>query len=33
LSLKYGPVFEAGIGAEAVKGLLEELNLEEIAPN
>ncbi len=31
LSLKYGPVFTAGIGAEAVKGLLEELNLEEIA--
>ncbi len=31
LSLKYGPVFEAGIGAEAVKGLLEEVNMEEIA--
>ncbi len=31
LSLKYGPVFTAGIGAEAVKGLLEELNLEELA--
>ncbi len=31
LSLKYGPVFTAGIGAEALKGLLEELNLEEIA--
>src|SRR4029077_5251682 len=31
LSLKYGPVFEAGIGAEAVKGVLEEINLEEIA--
>lgn len=31
LSLKYGPVFEAGIGAEAVKGLLEEINLEELA--
>ena len=31
LSLKYGPVFTAGIGAEAVKTLLEELNLEELA--
>lgn len=31
LSLKYGPVFTAGIGAEAVKGLLEELNLEDLA--
>ncbi len=31
LSLKYGPVFTAGIGAEAVKSLLEELNLEELA--
>ncbi|MBU6447927.1 DNA-directed RNA polymerase subunit beta', partial [Patescibacteria group bacterium] len=31
LSLKYGPVFEAGIGAEAVKGLLEEINLEELS--
>jgi DNA-directed RNA polymerase subunit beta' len=31
LSLKYGPVFEAGIGAEAVKGLLEEVNMEELA--
>jgi len=30
LSLKYGPVFEAGIGAEGIKGLLEELNLEEL---
>lgn len=30
LSLKYGPVFEAGIGAEGIKGLLEELNLEEM---
>ncbi len=27
---KYGPKFEAGIGAEAVKVLLESLNLEEI---
>ncbi len=31
LSLKYGPVFSAGIGAEALKGLLEEVNLEELA--
>lgn len=31
LSLKYGPVFTAGIGAEALKGLLEEINLEELA--
>ncbi len=31
LSMKYGPVFEAGIGAEGIKGLLEELNLEELA--
>lgn len=31
LSLKYGPVFTAGIGAEALKGLLEEVNLEELA--
>ena len=31
LSLKYGPVFEAGIGAEGVKNLLEEINLEELA--
>lgn len=31
LSLKYGQVFTAGIGAEALKGLLEELNLEEMA--
>ena len=31
LSLKYGPVFTAGIGAEAVKELLEEINLEELA--
>jgi DNA-directed RNA polymerase subunit beta' len=30
LSLKYGPVFEAGIGAEGVKGLLEEINLEDL---
>ena len=29
LSLKYGEVFEAGIGAEAVRRLLEEINLEE----
>jgi len=31
LSLKYGPVFSAGIGAESLKGLLEEVNLEELA--
>ncbi|MCL5667087.1 MAG: DNA-directed RNA polymerase subunit beta' [Patescibacteria group bacterium] len=31
LSLKYGPVFSAGIGAEALKGLLEETNLENLA--
>lgn len=31
LSLKYGEVFEAGIGAEAVKNLLAEMNLEETA--
>ncbi|HVZ11193.1 MAG TPA: DNA-directed RNA polymerase subunit beta' [Candidatus Paceibacterota bacterium] len=30
LSLKYGEVFEAGIGAEAVKRLLEELNFDDI---
>lgn len=29
LSLKYGEVFEAGIGAEAIRKLLEEINLEE----
>ncbi|HZZ99095.1 MAG TPA: DNA-directed RNA polymerase subunit beta', partial [Candidatus Paceibacterota bacterium] len=31
LSLKYGEVFEAGIGAEAIKRLLEELNFDEIS--
>ncbi|MBL8029628.1 MAG: DNA-directed RNA polymerase subunit beta' [Candidatus Doudnabacteria bacterium] len=31
LSLKYGPVFTAGIGAESLKGLLEEINLEELS--
>ncbi|OGN11641.1 MAG: DNA-directed RNA polymerase subunit beta' [Candidatus Yanofskybacteria bacterium RIFCSPHIGHO2_02_FULL_43_15c] len=31
LSLKYGEVFEAGIGSEAVKNLLAEMNLEEVA--
>jgi len=31
LSLKYGPVFSAGIGAETLKGLLEEVNLEALA--
>ncbi len=30
LALKYGEVFEAGIGAEAVKRLLEELNFEDL---
>ena len=30
LSTKYGEVFEAGIGAEAVKRLLEELNFDEL---
>jgi DNA-directed RNA polymerase subunit beta' len=30
LSVKYGEVFEAAIGAEAVRKLLEEVNLEEI---
>ncbi len=29
LSLKYGEVFEAGIGAEAIRGLLEDMDLEE----
>ncbi|MBX4211324.1 MAG: DNA-directed RNA polymerase subunit beta', partial [Candidatus Yanofskybacteria bacterium] len=31
LSVKYGEVFEAGIGAEGVRRLLEEINLEELA--
>ena len=31
LSLKYGEVFEAGIGAEAIRRLLAEMNLEETA--
>jgi len=31
LSLKYGNIFEAGIGSEAVKKLLEEINLAELA--
>ncbi|MDP3763220.1 MAG: DNA-directed RNA polymerase subunit beta', partial [bacterium] len=30
LSTKYGEVFEASIGAEAIRRLLEELNLEEL---
>ncbi len=30
LSLKYGPVFEAGIGAAAVKQLVEEIDLEKL---
>ncbi|MBT3539081.1 DNA-directed RNA polymerase subunit beta', partial [Candidatus Parcubacteria bacterium] len=29
LSLRYGHLFEAGIGAEAIRGLLERLNLPE----
>lgn len=31
LSLKYGNIFEAGIGSETVKKLLEEINLTELA--
>jgi len=31
LSMKYGEVFEAGIGAEAIRRLLEGLQLEELA--
>lgn len=31
LSLKYGPVFSAGSGAEVLRGLLEEVNLESLA--
>ncbi len=31
LSLKYGHVFEAGIGAEAVYDLLKKINLEDLA--
>ena len=31
LSLKYGNIFEAGIGSETVKKLLEEINLAELA--
>jgi len=31
LSMKYGEVFEAGIGAEAIRRLLEQTNLEELA--
>ena len=30
LSLKYGHVFEAGIGAEAVRKLLQQINLEKL---
>jgi len=29
LSIKYGEVFEAGIGAEAIRKLLEEINLDD----
>jgi DNA-directed RNA polymerase subunit beta' len=31
LSLKYGPVFQAGIGAEGLKGLLEDIDMEKLA--
>jgi len=31
LSLKYGPVFQAGIGAEGLKGLLENIDMEKLA--
>ena len=31
LSLKYGNIFEAGIGSEVVKKLLKEINLAELA--
>ncbi|MEK7637869.1 MAG: DNA-directed RNA polymerase subunit beta' [Patescibacteria group bacterium] len=31
LSMKYGEVFEAGIGAEAIRRLLEGIDLEELA--
>ncbi|MDP3993408.1 MAG: DNA-directed RNA polymerase subunit beta' [Candidatus Doudnabacteria bacterium] len=30
LSLKYGPVFKAGIGAEAINQLVKEVNLEQL---
>ncbi len=30
LSLKYGPVFQAGIGAAAIKQLVEEIDLEKL---
>ena len=33
LSLKYGEVFEAGIGAEALYNIFKNLNLEEIKNN
>jgi len=29
LSLRYGHIFEAGIGSEAIRGLLEKINLEK----
>ncbi len=32
LSLKYGEVFEAGIGAEAIRKLLSEINFDEVIP-
>ncbi len=33
LSLKYGHIFEAGIGAEAIAELLNQLNIEELISN
>ncbi|MDO8560227.1 MAG: DNA-directed RNA polymerase subunit beta' [bacterium] len=33
LSLKYGHLFEAGIGAEAVRQLLEDMDLEKVVDN
>ncbi len=33
LSLKYGPVFQAGIGAAAIQGLVEEIDLEKLFTN
>lgn len=32
MSMKYGEVFEAGIGAEAVRRLLEEINFDDVIP-
>ncbi|MFH1173440.1 MAG: DNA-directed RNA polymerase subunit beta' [bacterium] len=30
LSLKFGHIFEAGIGAEAIRGIMEKINLDEL---